>query len=184
MQFLCLFSFVVVASYAAALPQPAELSGKYSSNVNSDLASGLEARSYQPVVDTPNGFCTLMSLKRRDIPVNRPRTSSGKRSKEDGDSLSKGGGSYPKEGVAASPTEFVGDSLSKEVTNHLKKMTMIPKKMTNHLKKVTNRLKKMTNHLKKANESSEEDDESSEEGDESSEEDDESGTSPSTDTDF
>ncbi|KAH6560758.1 hypothetical protein BASA62_010265 [Batrachochytrium salamandrivorans] len=29
MQFLCLFSFVVVASYAAALPQPAELSGKY-----------------------------------------------------------------------------------------------------------------------------------------------------------
>ncbi|KAH6564333.1 hypothetical protein BASA62_007981 [Batrachochytrium salamandrivorans] len=65
MQFLCLFSFVVVASYAAALPQPAELSGKYSSNVNNDLASGLEARSYQPVVDTLTDSVTLMSLKRR-----------------------------------------------------------------------------------------------------------------------
>ncbi|KAH9276218.1 hypothetical protein BASA83_001492 [Batrachochytrium salamandrivorans] len=65
MQFLCLFSFVVVASYAAALPQPAELSGKYSSNVNNDLVSGLEARSYQPVVDTLTDSVTLMSLKRR-----------------------------------------------------------------------------------------------------------------------
>ncbi|KAH9268036.1 hypothetical protein BASA84_000504 [Batrachochytrium salamandrivorans] len=39
MQFLHLFSFVVVASYAAALPQPAELSEKYSNNADPmDLA--------------------------------------------------------------------------------------------------------------------------------------------------
>ncbi|KAH6597055.1 hypothetical protein BASA61_003279, partial [Batrachochytrium salamandrivorans] len=48
MQFFHLFSFVVVASYAAALPQPAELSAKYSNSADANLASGLEARSYQP----------------------------------------------------------------------------------------------------------------------------------------
>ncbi|KAH6597365.1 hypothetical protein BASA50_004507 [Batrachochytrium salamandrivorans] len=73
MQFLCLFSFVVVASYAAALPQPAELSGKYPSNVNNDLASGLEARSYQPVVDTLTDSVALMSLKRRDDDSKQPQ---------------------------------------------------------------------------------------------------------------
>ncbi|KAH6576267.1 hypothetical protein BASA62_001522 [Batrachochytrium salamandrivorans] len=38
MQFLHLFSFVVVASYAAALPQPAGLSEKYSNDVDTTLA--------------------------------------------------------------------------------------------------------------------------------------------------
>ncbi|KAH9269540.1 hypothetical protein BASA83_008360 [Batrachochytrium salamandrivorans] len=44
MQFFHLVSFVVVASYAAALPQPVGLSEKYSNN----------------------GSATLVSLKRRD----------------------------------------------------------------------------------------------------------------------
>ncbi|KAH6569560.1 hypothetical protein BASA50_010852 [Batrachochytrium salamandrivorans] len=58
MQFLHLFSFVVVASYAAALPQPAGLSEKYSNDVDTNSASGLEARSYQP-------GSNLVSLKQR-----------------------------------------------------------------------------------------------------------------------
>ncbi|KAH6595559.1 hypothetical protein BASA50_005768 [Batrachochytrium salamandrivorans] len=66
MQFFHLFSFVVVASYAAALPQPAELSEKYSNNVDATLASGLEARSYQPGSNSYKESATLMSLKRRD----------------------------------------------------------------------------------------------------------------------
>ncbi|KAH6589004.1 hypothetical protein BASA50_010332, partial [Batrachochytrium salamandrivorans] len=48
MQFFHLFSLVVVASYAAAHPQPAGLSEKHSNNADATLASGLEARSYQP----------------------------------------------------------------------------------------------------------------------------------------
>ncbi|KAH9244797.1 hypothetical protein BASA83_012010 [Batrachochytrium salamandrivorans] len=66
MQFFHLFSFVVVASYAAALPQPARLSEKYSNNVDTNLASGLEARSYQPVFNPQKNSATLVSLKRRD----------------------------------------------------------------------------------------------------------------------
>ncbi|KAH6570397.1 hypothetical protein BASA60_007731 [Batrachochytrium salamandrivorans] len=66
MQFFYLFSFVVVASYAAALPQPAGLSEKYSSNADATLASGLEARSYQPVLNSYKDSATLVSLKRRD----------------------------------------------------------------------------------------------------------------------
>ncbi|KAH6567883.1 hypothetical protein BASA62_005845 [Batrachochytrium salamandrivorans] len=65
MQFLHLFSFVVVASYAAALPQPAGLSEKYSNNVDATLASGLEARSYQPGSNSHKDSATLVSLKRR-----------------------------------------------------------------------------------------------------------------------
>ncbi|KAH9248923.1 hypothetical protein BASA83_000469 [Batrachochytrium salamandrivorans] len=65
MQFFHLFSFVVVASYAAALPQPAELSEKYSSNVDTNLATGLEARSYQPALNSQKNPATLMSLERR-----------------------------------------------------------------------------------------------------------------------
>ncbi|KAH9246411.1 hypothetical protein BASA81_016052 [Batrachochytrium salamandrivorans] len=61
-----MFSFVVVASYAAALPQPAELSEKYSNNVDATLASGLEARSYQPGLNSYKDSATLVSLKRRD----------------------------------------------------------------------------------------------------------------------
>ncbi|KAH9255843.1 hypothetical protein BASA81_006017 [Batrachochytrium salamandrivorans] len=66
MQFFYLFSFVVAASYAVALPQPAGLSEKYSSNVDATLASGLEARSYQPGLNSYKTSATLMSLKRRD----------------------------------------------------------------------------------------------------------------------
>ncbi|KAH6595547.1 hypothetical protein BASA50_005756 [Batrachochytrium salamandrivorans] len=66
MQFFYLFSFVVAASYAAALPQPAGLSEKHSNNVNVNLASGLEARSYQPAFNSQKGSATLVSLKRRD----------------------------------------------------------------------------------------------------------------------
>ncbi|KAH6589581.1 hypothetical protein BASA50_009936 [Batrachochytrium salamandrivorans] len=66
MQFFHLFSFVVVASYAAALPQPAGLSEKYSNNVDTTLASGLEARSYQPGSNSQRDSATLVSLKRRD----------------------------------------------------------------------------------------------------------------------
>ncbi|KAH6597743.1 hypothetical protein BASA50_004348 [Batrachochytrium salamandrivorans] len=65
MQFFNLVSFVVVASYAAALPQPAGPSEKYSNNVNTNLASGLEARSYQPGFNSKRDSATLMSLKRR-----------------------------------------------------------------------------------------------------------------------
>ncbi|KAH9276958.1 hypothetical protein BASA83_000472 [Batrachochytrium salamandrivorans] len=65
MQLFHLFSFVVVASYAAALPQPAGLSEKYSSNVDTNLASGLEARSYQPAFNSQKNPATLMSLERR-----------------------------------------------------------------------------------------------------------------------
>ncbi|KAH6596003.1 hypothetical protein BASA50_005476 [Batrachochytrium salamandrivorans] len=66
MQFFHLFSFVVVASYAAALPQPAGLSEKYSNNVDTNLASGLDARSYQPGSNSYKDSATLVSLKRRD----------------------------------------------------------------------------------------------------------------------
>ncbi|KAH6597718.1 hypothetical protein BASA50_004323 [Batrachochytrium salamandrivorans] len=65
MQFFYLVSFVVVASYAAALPQPAGLSEKYSNGVDITLASILEARSYQPVSNTQEDSPTLMSLERR-----------------------------------------------------------------------------------------------------------------------
>ncbi|KAH9245698.1 hypothetical protein BASA83_001512 [Batrachochytrium salamandrivorans] len=102
MQFLCLFSFVVVASYAAALPQPAELSGKYPSNVNNDLASGLEARSYQPVVDTLTDSVALMSLKRRDDDSKQPPRTSSRATSKGGGSLSKGGDSLSKGGNKSS----------------------------------------------------------------------------------
>ncbi|KAH6592050.1 hypothetical protein BASA50_008333 [Batrachochytrium salamandrivorans] len=65
MQFLYLFSFVVAASYAAALPQPAGLSEKYSNNADATLASDLEARSYQPGSNSHKDSATLVSLKRR-----------------------------------------------------------------------------------------------------------------------
>ncbi|KAH6564854.1 hypothetical protein BASA50_004641 [Batrachochytrium salamandrivorans] len=65
MQFFHLFSFVVVASHAAALPQPAELPEKYSSNIDVDLVSILETRSYQPALDSYKDSDTLMLLKRQ-----------------------------------------------------------------------------------------------------------------------
>ncbi|KAH6601172.1 hypothetical protein BASA50_001851 [Batrachochytrium salamandrivorans] len=65
MQFFHLFSFVVVASYAAALPQPAGLPEQYSNSIDVDLASGLEARSYQPGSNSHKDSATLVSLERR-----------------------------------------------------------------------------------------------------------------------
>ncbi|KAH6597367.1 hypothetical protein BASA50_004509 [Batrachochytrium salamandrivorans] len=178
MQFLCLFSFVVVASYAAALPQPAELSGKYSSNVNSDLASGLEARSYQPVVDTLTDSVTLMSLKRRDNSGESPRTSS-RETFKGGDSLSKGGGSLSKGGGSLSKG---GDSLSKGGDKSSEEDDDDSEEDDESSEESDESSEEDDESSEEGNESSEEDDESSEEGDESSEEDDESGTSPSTDT--
>ncbi|KAH9245769.1 hypothetical protein BASA81_016734 [Batrachochytrium salamandrivorans] len=66
MQFFYLFSLVVASSYAVALPQPAGLSAKHSNNVDTDLAFGLEARSYQPGFNPQKDSATLVSLKRRD----------------------------------------------------------------------------------------------------------------------
>ncbi|KAH6587773.1 hypothetical protein BASA50_011164 [Batrachochytrium salamandrivorans] len=66
MQFFNLFSFVVVASYVAALPQPAGLSSKYSNNADTNLAFGLEARSYQPVLNSQRDSATSVLLKRQD----------------------------------------------------------------------------------------------------------------------
>ncbi|KAH6592179.1 hypothetical protein BASA50_008224 [Batrachochytrium salamandrivorans] len=66
MQFCHLFSFVVAASYAAAFPQPAEPSEKYSNSVNADLKPGLEARSYQPGLSLQKNSADLMSLKQQD----------------------------------------------------------------------------------------------------------------------
>ncbi|KAH6585017.1 hypothetical protein BASA50_011337 [Batrachochytrium salamandrivorans] len=66
MQFFYLFSFVVAASYAAALPQPAGLYEKYSNSVDTTLTSGLQARSYQPGSNSQKDSATLVSLKRRD----------------------------------------------------------------------------------------------------------------------
>ncbi|KAH6587883.1 hypothetical protein BASA50_011075 [Batrachochytrium salamandrivorans] len=60
MQFFHLFSFAVVASYAAALPQPAGLSEQYSNSVDITLMSILEARSYQPVSNTREDSDTLI----------------------------------------------------------------------------------------------------------------------------
>ncbi|KAH9271606.1 hypothetical protein BASA83_006216 [Batrachochytrium salamandrivorans] len=62
---LYLLSFVAVVSNAAALPQPAEISDKHSSNVDIALASFLSARSYQPELNSQKNSATLMSLERR-----------------------------------------------------------------------------------------------------------------------
>ncbi|KAH6571617.1 hypothetical protein BASA83_009841 [Batrachochytrium salamandrivorans] len=68
MKFLYLFSFAVVASTAAALPQPAGPSEKYSNDVDTNSASGLEARSYQPVFNSQKDSAVMMLLKRQDGP--------------------------------------------------------------------------------------------------------------------
>ncbi|KAH6599013.1 hypothetical protein BASA50_003333 [Batrachochytrium salamandrivorans] len=75
MQFFYLLSFAVVASHAAALPQPAGLSEKYSNNVDNNLASGLEARSYQPESNFHKDSPTLMSLERRAGSAGSPKGS-------------------------------------------------------------------------------------------------------------
>ncbi|KAH9273461.1 hypothetical protein BASA83_004127 [Batrachochytrium salamandrivorans] len=47
-------------------PSQRELSDKYPNSVDITLASGLEARSYQPVLDSHKDSATLTSLERRD----------------------------------------------------------------------------------------------------------------------
>ncbi|KAH9246135.1 hypothetical protein BASA81_016330, partial [Batrachochytrium salamandrivorans] len=105
MQFFHLFSFVVVASYAVALPQPAGLSEKYSNNVDNNLASGLEARSYQPGLNSQKDSATLVSLKRRD----NSEESSGENSGSD---------SSPPPGTTSNETDdsspFTDDNTSSE----------------------------------------------------------------------
>ncbi|KAH9274943.1 hypothetical protein BASA83_002655 [Batrachochytrium salamandrivorans] len=79
MQLFYLLSFVAAVSHAAALPQPAGLSDKYSSNVDITFASFLGARSYQPVLNSKEDSATLVSLKRRadsDGASGKPRRSS------------------------------------------------------------------------------------------------------------
>ncbi|KAH6599014.1 hypothetical protein BASA50_003301, partial [Batrachochytrium salamandrivorans] len=65
MQFLYLFSFAVVASTAAALPQPARPSEKYSNNADTNLASILEARCYQPVESSEENSGSDSPLRER-----------------------------------------------------------------------------------------------------------------------
>ncbi|KAH6579847.1 hypothetical protein BASA60_003082 [Batrachochytrium salamandrivorans] len=99
MQFFHLFSFVVVASYAAALPQPAGLSEKYSNNVDTTLASGLEARSYQPGLNSQRDSATLTLLKRQDD----SEESSGENSKSD-----------PFPSSTSGPNKTVGSDFTKD----------------------------------------------------------------------
>ncbi|KAH6588437.1 hypothetical protein BASA61_005938 [Batrachochytrium salamandrivorans] len=65
MQFIYLVSFAVVASNVAALPQPAGLSAKYSSDIDDALAFDLDDRSHQPGLTSQTGLDTLMSLKQQ-----------------------------------------------------------------------------------------------------------------------
>ncbi|KAH9272561.1 hypothetical protein BASA83_005061 [Batrachochytrium salamandrivorans] len=65
MQFFYLVSLVVVASNVAAFPQPAELSEKHLSNIDTTLTSNIEARSYQPELNPQGNSGTLVSLERR-----------------------------------------------------------------------------------------------------------------------
>ncbi|KAH6573200.1 hypothetical protein BASA60_006155 [Batrachochytrium salamandrivorans] len=58
-------------------PQPAEPSKKYSNSVDATLASGLEARSYQPGSNSQKNSATLVSLKRRDDSEGSPGENSG-----------------------------------------------------------------------------------------------------------
>ncbi|KAH6579328.1 hypothetical protein BASA60_003328 [Batrachochytrium salamandrivorans] len=69
MQFFYLFSFVVAASYAVALPQPAELSEKYSNNVDATLASGLEASDpfTKDAVSSENLASTIKNVGDGDV---------------------------------------------------------------------------------------------------------------------
>ncbi|KAH6587777.1 hypothetical protein BASA50_011168 [Batrachochytrium salamandrivorans] len=83
MQFFHLFSFVVVASYVAALPQPAGLSSKYSNNADTNLAFGLEARSYQPVLNSQRDSATSVLLKRQDDSEGSPEGGSEESTEDD-----------------------------------------------------------------------------------------------------
>ncbi|KAH6582591.1 hypothetical protein BASA60_001836 [Batrachochytrium salamandrivorans] len=49
-------------------PSPSQqgLSGKYSNNADTNLAFGLEARSYQPVLNSQRDSATFVLLKRQD----------------------------------------------------------------------------------------------------------------------
>ncbi|KAH6575760.1 hypothetical protein BASA62_001767 [Batrachochytrium salamandrivorans] len=57
---------LVSALTTSALPQPAGLSKRHSNNANTNSASGLEARSYQPGSNSYKESATFVSLERRD----------------------------------------------------------------------------------------------------------------------
>ncbi|KAH9271314.1 hypothetical protein BASA83_006403 [Batrachochytrium salamandrivorans] len=59
MQFFYLFSFAVVTFYAAALPQPAEISEKHSNDVNTNLASEGSSRDNGGSGSSPPPTTTL-----------------------------------------------------------------------------------------------------------------------------
>ncbi|KAH9273508.1 hypothetical protein BASA83_004174 [Batrachochytrium salamandrivorans] len=59
-------------------PQPAGLSEQYSNSADITLVSGLEARSYQPELNSHKDSATLVSLKRRDGSGGDSGESSGK----------------------------------------------------------------------------------------------------------
>ncbi|KAH6566782.1 hypothetical protein BASA62_006489 [Batrachochytrium salamandrivorans] len=78
---------------------------KYSNNVDTTLASGLEARSYQPGLNSHKESATLMSLKRRD------------------DSE----GSDPSPPPATTPNETDSDPFTNSVTNTINLASTIGK---------------------------------------------------------
>ncbi|KAH6588913.1 hypothetical protein BASA50_010411 [Batrachochytrium salamandrivorans] len=87
-------------------PPPASgLSEKYSNNVDTTLASGLEARSYQPGLNSYKESATLVSLKRRD------------------DSE----GSDPSPPPATTPNETDSDPFTNSVTNTINLASTIGK---------------------------------------------------------
>ncbi|KAH6580468.1 hypothetical protein BASA50_004274 [Batrachochytrium salamandrivorans] len=106
MQLFYLFSFAVVASCTAALPQPAELSKRYSDNVDVNLASILEARSYQPEFNLQDELPTLTLIKRQDDPdVSKPppSPSSTAMPEDSGSNLS------PREKLEAASLKLISD---------------------------------------------------------------------------
>ncbi|KAH6597056.1 hypothetical protein BASA61_003280 [Batrachochytrium salamandrivorans] len=114
MQFFHLVSFVVVASYAAALPQPAGLSEQYSNNADITLASILEARSYQPVSNAREDSPTLMSLERR---AGSARSSEGKSGFSTGNGIAELSEDGEKAGTKIGGS--VGDLLSLYVRRNI-----------------------------------------------------------------
>ncbi|KAH6566438.1 hypothetical protein BASA61_008361 [Batrachochytrium salamandrivorans] len=76
MQLFYLLSFVVAASYAVVLPQPAGPPEKYSNDVDATLASGLEAKPYQHGLNSQNNSTILVSLERQDNSEKSPQDNS------------------------------------------------------------------------------------------------------------
>ncbi|KAH6560735.1 hypothetical protein BASA62_010305 [Batrachochytrium salamandrivorans] len=98
---------------------------KYSNNVDTNLASGLEARSYQPVLNSYKESATLMSLKRRDDSEGSPEDNSGESaedtsggSSEDNSEVSVGDDSGSD---SSSPSATTPEIDIQEINPHLEK---------------------------------------------------------------